>query len=180
MYRHRRGVPGELLSRGPHTCEHGTEVGTAGRQDHPVGWYFNTSCHQLDITQYLFAKRDKKLLSLRGLNTKKVNTNKQQKLNDVTLLIEMTFSMLYIYIYCPRNAPPQVVHQLESLSHVRMVESGHPSIHGVLLGVRGAVWMWHSWCGHQAGKTREAMSGWERQTWHMYFICSDDEVRRCK
>lgn len=59
-----------------------------------------------------------------------------------------------------RNAPPQVIHQLESLPHVRMVESGHPSIHRVLLGIRGAVRMWHGRCGHQAGKTGEAMSGW--------------------
>lgn len=54
--RYPRGVPVEALSRGLLTCEHGAEVGTAGRQDHPVGWYFNASCHQLDITQYLFAE----------------------------------------------------------------------------------------------------------------------------
>lgn len=87
MYRYRWGVPVEVPSRGLHTCEHGTEVGTAGRQDHPVGWHFNTSCHQLDITQYLFAKWDKKSLSLRGLNTKKVFKKAQtgeQKLVDVT------------------------------------------------------------------------------------------------
>lgn len=50
------GVLAEVLAHGLQTCEHGTEVGTTRRQDHPVSCYFNTSCHQLDITQYLFAE----------------------------------------------------------------------------------------------------------------------------
>lgn len=32
------------------TCEHGTEVGAAGCQDHPVSWHFDTPRHQLDVT----------------------------------------------------------------------------------------------------------------------------------
>lgn len=46
----------ELLHIGLHTCEHGTEVGTTRRQDHPVSWHFNASSHQLDVTQNLFTE----------------------------------------------------------------------------------------------------------------------------
>lgn len=59
-----------------------------------------------------------------------------------------------------KNTPPQVVHQLESFPHVRLVEGVHPSIHCVLLRVcGGAVWAWWGRCGHQTGKTWEAVSG---------------------
>lgn len=57
-------------------------------------------------------------------------------------------------------APPEVVHQLESLPHVRLVEGVHPSIHRVLLGVRGTGGTRRGRCGHQTGKTWEAVSGW--------------------
>lgn len=134
------------LCHGPLTCEHGTEVGTAGRQDHPVGWYLNASCHQLDVTQYLFAET--------------WGETKRWSHIDPHLGEFPVVSQHVMRIDGHKNAPPQVIHQLESLPHVRMVESGHPSIHGVLLGIRGAVGMWHGRWGHQAGKTGEAMSGW--------------------
>ena len=57
-------------------------------------------------------------------------------------------------------APPEVVHQLESLPHVRLVEGVHPSIHRVLLWVRGTGGTCRGRCGHQTGKTWEAVSGW--------------------
>lgn len=46
----------EVLHIGLHTCEHGTEVGTTRRQDHPVSWHFNASSHQLDVTQNLLTE----------------------------------------------------------------------------------------------------------------------------
>lgn len=36
------------------TCEHGTEIGTTRRQDHPVSWHLNAPCYQLDVTQHFF------------------------------------------------------------------------------------------------------------------------------
>lgn len=56
MFHQTSGVLAEVLAHGLHTCEHGTEVGTTRRKDHPVSWYFNAPRHQLDITQDLLAE----------------------------------------------------------------------------------------------------------------------------
>lgn len=40
-----------LLFAPHHTCEHRTEVGAAGCQDHTVGFYLNIFCHNYHVTQ---------------------------------------------------------------------------------------------------------------------------------
>lgn len=79
-------VPPEVLGHGLHTCEHGTEVGTARCQDHPVSCYFNTSCHQLDITQYLFAETGGELVNYYKNLHAKGTKNSSQKSKTVTIM----------------------------------------------------------------------------------------------
>lgn len=77
--------------------------------------------------------------------------------------IQYISRVVFLFVFLGESvgvAPPEVVHQLESLPHVRLVEGVHPSIHRVLLGVRGTGGTRRGRCGHQTGKTWEAVSGW--------------------
>lgn len=70
--------------------------------------------------------------------------------------IQYISRVVFLFVFLGESvgvAPPEVVHQLESLPHVRLVEGVHPSIHRVLLGVRGTGGTRRGRCGHQTGKT---------------------------